>query len=155
MMHKDLTIHQNLYFRTEICCDTNHRLSYGYSAHNAHRFNKGNRRCSHTPHEDRLILISQTVDSSYSSVCFLAVLSCSCSNTPTSLHGPGRLRDNKKEGDWWGPQQSACMSLPCSTPMGDVVVLLYNQREGQIAADYCFVLLVYSPIISLPFIIVL
>lgn len=47
------------------------------------------------------------------------------------------------------------LSLPCSTPMGDVVVLLYNQREGQIAADYCFVLLVYSPIISLPFIIVL
>lgn len=142
MMHKDLTIHQNLYFRTEICCDTNHRLSYGYSAHNAHRFNKGNRRrCSHTPHEDRLILISQTVDSSYSSVCFLAVLSCSCSNTPTSLHGPGRLRDNKKEGDWWGPQQSACSEPPLQYTHGRRGSPAVQPEGG---TDCCWLLLCFA-----------
>ena len=93
MMHKDLTKHQNLrYCNTNMLwyhCDTNDSLSYGYSAHKAHKSNKRSRRgYNHTPDGDRLILISQTVDSSYSSVCFLAVLSCSCGNTLNSSHQP-------------------------------------------------------------------
>lgn len=59
---------------------------------------------------------------------------------------PGHLLDNKREGDRWDvlPTYLPALGCPlCRRPLGVMVSLLLNQREGGITTSCCIVLHFY------------